>query len=95
MPKIRYVVGIIAAIHRTTGRSRLVFLDGTGNDQVTYTSQLVVHDFLQFCQVDLPFSGPLKFSESELYEFDFEKMLLTFLAIINANYKNYKRNIKR
>ena len=47
----------IAAIHRTTGHSRLVFLDGIGNDQVTYTSQLVIHDFILFCKVVLPFSG--------------------------------------
>ena len=34
------------------------------------------------------FPGPLQFSESELYEFNFEKMVLIFLAIISANYKN-------
>ena len=48
---------LIAAIHGMTSLSRLVFLDEIGNDQVTYTSQLVFHDFLQFCQVGLPFSG--------------------------------------
>ena len=42
---------IKAAIHWKTSHSRLIFLDGIGNDQVTYTSQLVFHDFLQFCQV--------------------------------------------
>ena len=50
-------MSVIAAIHGTTGSSRLIFLDGIGKDQVTYTSQLVFHDFLQFCQVGLPFSG--------------------------------------
>ena len=54
---IKHDFNVIAAIHRTTGRSRLIFLDGIGNDQVTYTSQLVVHDLIQFCKVGLPFSG--------------------------------------
>ena len=40
---------ITAAIHGTTGRSRIVFLDGIGNDQLTYTLQLIVNDFIQFC----------------------------------------------